>query len=434
MIYILHPVMKKLFNKVKFVFLSLSFVLLFKFRCNGKHYIVQTRDGDHSADEESNGKKKQTYDDYMRPMSAIPKTAVNISNNWQVSTETTSEEEINLMDSINQEMSDMRTENVPKKFTEIFEHERYLEAEEMVAWLQNLAKISEKMKLVTIGKTYEERDIHIVKVNSDNVNLPVIFIDAGIHSQEWIAPAATLYLIERLVKASEKGDQSVKSFQWHIIPLANPDGYAFTRISSENRYWRKNRVINPGSECKGVNLNRNFDVGYGIGAASDDPCDISNYKGREPFSENETRAIKGHIQNTSNIQAAISVHAYGNVLLYPWGYKKTAHPRRSELRRVAENVVRVINETTGENYTVGSVAEVWGADELAGGCSDDWYIAQNISYSYTIELPQNTPTNRTDWDWKEGFLMPPSNIKKVGKQLFEGFLTLARELRKNMKK
>ena len=55
----------------------------------------------------------------MRPLSAIPKTAVNISNNWQVSTETTSEEEINLMDSINQEMSDMRTENVPKKFTGI---------------------------------------------------------------------------------------------------------------------------------------------------------------------------------------------------------------------------------------------------------------------------------------------------------------------------
>ena len=30
-----------------------------------------------------------------------------------------------------------------------------------------------------------------------------------------------------------------EKFEWHIIPLANPDGYQFSRTS--DRMWRKNR-------------------------------------------------------------------------------------------------------------------------------------------------------------------------------------------------
>ena len=47
---------------------------------------------------------------------------------------------------------------------------------------------------------------------------------------------------------------------------------------------------------------------------------------------------------------------------------------------------------------------MWG---LAGGATDDWYITQNIEYSYTFELPER------DGDGDHGFLLPAKNIIKV---------------------
>ena len=78
---------------------------------------------------------------------------------------------------------------------------------------------------------------------------------------------------------------------------------------------------------------------YGVGA-SRDPCS-EVYKGSHPFSEAESRALRltyiphtrdqrlivittrDYLQSLTNVQAAISVHSFGNVLIYPWGYKVT---------------------------------------------------------------------------------------------------------------
>ena len=71
-------------------------------------------------------------------------------------------------------------------------------------------------------------------------------------------------------------------------------------------------------------------------------------------------------------------------------------------------------------------------------CTDDWFTYQNVDYSYTFELPE------TDETGDHGFLLPPSNIVKVGshyvvmlsddvlqvgKQLLAAFVTMARKLR-----
>ena len=111
----------------------------------------------------------------------------------------------------------------------------------------------------TIGTTGEGRDLKIVKINSKDPSLPVIFIDAGIHAREWISPAAVMAFAERLVKTIQrttrkKEESPLRKFQWHILPLANPDGYEYSR--TRDRLWRKNTAAVPGSSCIGVDLNR----------------------------------------------------------------------------------------------------------------------------------------------------------------------------------
>ena len=110
-------------------------------------------------------------------------------------------------------------------------------------------------------------------------------------------------------------------FDVYMIPVANPDGYAYTWTTTNStidtpwgrkaihRFWRKNRrqtstkveefatnstkfdLPRFQSEefwCTGVDLNRNFDISFGS-TSSDDPC--SNvYHGTGPFSEPETQA------------------------------------------------------------------------------------------------------------------------------------------------
>lgn len=65
----------------------------------------------------------------------------------------------------------------------------------------------------------------------------------------------------------------MKRFDWVIIPLLNPDGYAYSWKNNETRMWRKNRSFTPeqlkkfnetnNPLCIGVDINRNFNKHWG---------------------------------------------------------------------------------------------------------------------------------------------------------------------------
>jgi hypothetical protein len=66
-----------------------------------------------------------------------------------------------------------------------------------------LNKVSEENLNLTqkfeIGDTFEGRKLIGIKIGSNVRKFkPAVFIDAGIHSREWIAPASALYLINKV--------------------------------------------------------------------------------------------------------------------------------------------------------------------------------------------------------------------------------------------
>ena len=77
-----------------------------------------------------------------------------------------------------------------------------------------------------------------------------------------------------------------------LVPVLNPDGYEYSRTT--DRMWRKNRRKNSGSKCDGVDLNRNFEKGFGT-ASSGNPCH-EDFRGPEAFSEPESAALRDYIQ------------------------------------------------------------------------------------------------------------------------------------------
>lgn len=112
---------------------------------------------------------------------------------------------------------------------------------------------SVQIQLKTIGQSHEGRDLQVIHINlADNEigDKPIIWIMATQHAREWIATSTAIFFIEKLI--NEETD-ILNHFEFAILPLANPDGYEYSRKAC--RLWRKNRRY-----PSGVDLNRNWNI------------------------------------------------------------------------------------------------------------------------------------------------------------------------------
>ncbi|VDI20475.1 Hypothetical predicted protein, partial [Mytilus galloprovincialis] len=254
-----------------------------------------------------------------------------------------------------------------------------------------------------IGYTEENRQIHLVKISKpSNQAKKAIFVDGGIHAREWISPAFVLYLIDQL-KYNPDQLQSVEdlvdTYDWYIVPVLNPDGYSYSFAS--DRLWRKNRRTNSGSTCHGVDLNRNFGYQWNpaIGGSTSACSDV--FSGVSAFSEAESKAIRDYFASASNVDfiSYLTVHSYGQMWLYPWGYT-SALPNDYVDLDAAGNTARVaIRNRFNTRYTVGSSTNV--LYSAAGGSDDYAKGGAGIKYSYTLELRDTG---------RYGFVLPESSI------------------------
>merc|ERR1711976_1095335 len=167
----------------------------------------------------------------------------------------------------------------------------------------------------SIGQTYEGRDMRVIEITKAGPGKPIAWIEAGIHAREWIASATATFMINELVNNYEQNKDIVDNLNIHFIPMANPDGYEYSRIS--DRMWRKNRNPSPGRDstkaCKGVDLNRNWGYHWGEAGVSHNSCsDI--YCGTGPFSELESQNIKNYVE-ALNPSTAILNYGFGLMVM-----------------------------------------------------------------------------------------------------------------------
>ncbi|VDD96867.1 unnamed protein product [Enterobius vermicularis] len=224
----------------------------------------------------------------------------------------------------------------------------------------------------------------------------------------------------------------VDGLDWFIVPLLNPDGYEYSRSSTdpEIRLWRKNRsprvctqirtspYIQPQVQCcQGVDLNRNFDWHFGVEGSSTDPCS-EIYQGAYAFSEPETRAVRDFLTpRRGQIKTFLTFHSYSQILMYPFGHQvRTYSQDVNDLRSTAMQAAGALRSLYGTNYLVGT-----GADTLypASGGSEDWAKGRmGVKYSYLFEL---RPEEQV-WD---GFLLAENLILPTARETFEAVKVIA---------
>ncbi|XP_055624827.1 carboxypeptidase B-like [Toxorhynchites rutilus septentrionalis] len=286
----------------------------------------------------------------------------------------------------------------------------YLRHSEIDNYLEDLArKHPSQIRVDEVGKSYEGRPIKTITIN-DKPNNTVIFLDAGIHAREWIAPATALYAINQLAEHSDEHQNILENVTWVILPVVNPDGYEFSHQT--DRLWRKTRK--PAGHYIGTDGNRNFDFHWGeVGASSSPASEI--YRGDGPFSEPETQTVRNVLQRLQgSCKFYLTLHSYGNYLLYPWGWTSDLPNNWRDIDEVAQAGADAIEKATGTYYTVGSSTNVLYA---AAGGSDDWALAKsNVSISITMELPGGGSI---------GFDPPASSIEKSVKESWVGIRAMA---------
>jgi hypothetical protein len=290
------------------------------------------------------------------------------------------------------------------------------------AWMDDVARRNSKfVRIRDIGKTYEKRSLKVLEINTAN-SKDVFWIDAGIHAREWAAPAVATYIIDQLVNNYAGNKALVDSYRWYIMPVHNPDGYEYTH--THDRMWRKNRSKRGKNiKCPGVDLNRNWNFHWGVGA-SKDPCS-EVYQGPTPESEEEVKAVRNFIQRTIRAEvpsarytAFYTYHSYGPAWLIPFGHTHDDPPGYAKLLDVARVGASAIKRKYGTSYELTRSSKF---SSPASGASDDWaYGVAGFQVSYTIELSGNG----------RGFKLAKGDIKRMVEEAFDGLAASAARIKK----
>uniref|UniRef100_A0A7E4VET2 Peptidase_M14 domain-containing protein n=1 Tax=Panagrellus redivivus TaxID=6233 RepID=A0A7E4VET2_PANRE len=260
----------------------------------------------------------------------------------------------------------------------------YLTPEKLNEYLDNVSKfvVSTNVKVTTYGKSHLNRDLKVVKVSHPSNSVkekPVIIIEAGAHAREWVSPAAALAILRNLT--ANGPSYLLLTYDVYIVPLINPDGYAYSR--TVDKMWRKNRRNNGyRGVCDGVDLNRNYPYKWGQRGAVRDPCSES-YQGPAPLSEPEVRNFVEYVEKplAHRTVAYLSIHSHGRYIVVPEAALCCTPEKKAEVVRVAE-VMKAAIKKDEFKITVGDGEWLYPVT----GASDDYAASLGIKYVYTMEL------------------------------------------------
>ncbi|XP_020039394.2 carboxypeptidase A1 [Castor canadensis] len=314
---------------------------------------------------------------------------------------------------LDEEQEQMATVQTRAASTDAFNYATYHTLEEIYDFIDLLvAEHPQLVSKIQIGSSYEDRPIYVLKFSTGGSNRPAIWIDTGIHSREWVTQASGVWFAKKITEDYGQ-DPTVTAIldnmDIFLEIITNPDGFAYTH--STNRMWRKTRSLVPGSNCVGVDPNRNWDAGFGESGASDNPCS-ETYRGKSPNSEVEVKSIVDFVKGHGNIKTFISIHSYSQLLLYPYGYTSQPAPDQKELDQVAKSAVKALASLYGTQFDYGSIITTI---YQASGNTVDWTYNQGIKYSFTFELRDTG---------FYGFLLPARQIIPTAQETWLALLTI----------
>jgi hypothetical protein len=287
----------------------------------------------------------------------------------------------------------------------------YPDSAQIEALLEQLrARHPERVSLLSLGETAEGRQVLAVRVSTagEGERPHKVAVIAHQHAREWMSHQAALTTLRSLLEEPEQADL-LDNFDFWFVPLANPDGYEYSRQAE--LMWRKNRSPGPRPGLMGVDLNRNFDADYrrpedrpdqldDDWGASDHPASLQ-YRGPHAASEPETRYLQ-RILDLPGLLGVVDLHGFGCKIVLP---DELSDP--SAYQTSAERM----REALGPEFEIIHYRELYPITGHLGAYAD-----QRGAVAITLEVG-------------EAFQPHPDKIEPVAGLAARGVLAFARVLR-----
>ncbi|AAS53416.1 AFR045Wp [Eremothecium gossypii ATCC 10895] len=299
----------------------------------------------------------------------------------------------------------------------------FQDLETIYMWLDMLEQTYPGLVTVErVGQTYEGREMRAVHISAGNEqrnpDKKTVVITGGVHAREWIGVSTACFVVERLLSRygrAPKETRYLDALDFLVIPVFNPDGYAYTW--THDRLWRKNRQPTYMPGCDGVDIDHSFDYHWTGQHAY--PCS-GDYSGQQPFEAVEARSWNDYVNKTKaelDIYAYLDLHSYSEEILYPYAYSCDALPRDLEnLLELAHGLARAIRRKSGRNYDVLASCKDRGSDLSPGmgsGSALDYMYHHRARWAFQFKLRDTG---------SRGFLLPAAHIKPVGRELYAALM------------
>ena len=245
----------------------------------------------------------------------------------------------------------------------------------------------DRCALYSIGKSVAGTPILALRISDHPTreeDEPAVLFCALIHANELLTTEIALDLCERLILDYPRDADTrrrVDANDIWVVPIMNPDGHDL--VFDLDRRWRKNaaETLPPdGMElADGVDLNRNFPVGWDVTRRSSADRLSSYYRGPAPASEPETRALMA-LADECRFVAEITYHNSGGWVLYPYSARSLVQPEPNYARMFADAMVAgmTVEEST-RPYRVGT--EMY----PVAGVDQDYYYHAFGTLAYIAE-------------------------------------------------
>ena len=234
----------------------------------------------------------------------------------------------------------------------------------------------EKTRLTTIATTHQGRNVRALLITADPEKahtLPSVLLNAAHHGDEPLSALIVLDAMETLLAGSST-DPRMKRLLSELaiwcVPLVNPDGF-HTHLHDFGAGRKNGRATTDrdgkklGIRNRGVDLNRNYPFRWGFlrEAGSRSKSEFRSYRGPEPASEPEVKALVT-LSDREHFVASLSYHTGTVALLAPYTIDGVPSPQPNEAWLVAEHVARGL-PGTGDRplYVLRNLYPVDGTDQ-----------------------------------------------------------------------
>ncbi len=233
-------------------------------------------------------------------------------------------------------------------------------------------------------------DLWVLKITNSQVKRPKprFFLMANIHGRELTTPETAMFFADHLLKSYGSDPDVTWIVDYHevyIIVTANPDA----RQMVEGGCYQRKNLNDTAGQCSicdrwggnhyGVDLNRNNP--YRWGGAGIDPC-AETFQGPGPASEPETYHLNALVRSifadqrpdddvspspSDTTGVLISLHSYGNLVLWPWGWTYSSAPNGNQMQTLGRKFAywnKYVPEQSAQLYPTTGDTTDWVYGEL----------------------------------------------------------------------